>query len=196
MALLAACSSAPPTPAEPATIGIVAAVTGSPSVVRTGREYIIGTRSRLFAGDILETDRFSRAHVDMIDGRRLEIGHDSRLVFHRYERGGARLTLTRGVIHAMPDPGDDGISLDVQTPVAVVHAGSAAFFGGFINAGNTLDVGLLRGSGIEVSNVHGTVEINSSGEGTSVIGGTAPQASRPWTPGKIERTLAKTGIEP
>ncbi len=185
---LASCNTLPEDPTPPTTIGIVDSVRGSPALVRKNQEYIVGARSRIYEGDVVRTDRFSTARINMADGSRIEIGRETRIVFNRYARGNTRLTLTAGTIRAAAEADH---RLELQTPVATVDARDATVITAFSSGQNTLDAGLLNGTRLEVSNIHGTTLIEGPGNGTTVMSGTAPQAFRPWTPGKIERAFAE-----
>lgn len=185
---LASCKSLPNDPAPPTTIGIVDSARGSPALVRKNQEYIVGARSRIYEGDVVRTDRFSTARIHMADGSRIEIGRETRVVINRYTRGSTRLTLTAGTIRAAAETAQ---RFELQTPVATVDARDATVITTFSSARNTLEAGLLNGSRLEVSNIHGATLIEAPGNGTTVMSGTAPQAFRPWTPGKIERAFAE-----
>lgn len=196
LALLTACATSTE-PTAPVTVGSVDAVSGAPALVRKSRQYLIGAQSRIYAGDALETDRFSVAHITLVDGSSLIVGRDSRIVFNHFELPEAHLTLTGGTVRIAPAASPDRATrLSLQTPVATIRARGSELLGAFVSADNTLDVSLLGGDPLQVTNLHGTVDISSPGDGTTVIGGTAPQISRQWTPGKIERTLGEMELAP
>lgn len=192
---LLGCTNDRPAPVVPAPIGTVIAANGSPGLTRKNRDYLLGERSRLFEGDIVMTDGASIVHLTLEDTSRIELGPDSRLVLHEFRPPHARIALTAGSIRAAPASPADGkrLRLTVQTPVARIESRGSEFVAG-IGEANTLDIAVLAGSSIDIANDHGSVQLSASGEGTSVIGGTAPQPGRPWTPGKLDRVLAGTSI--
>ncbi|MEX0943710.1 MAG: FecR domain-containing protein [Pseudomonadales bacterium] len=187
---------------EPGAIGIVIAASGSPSVVRNNRTYILDNQSRIFKSDIVQTDLTSKAAIEMIDDSRIEIGPASHIVFRLYDytpdagSPNARITLTSGSLRTSTRFGVNAwrTRYEIQTPVALINVLGADVWGGFIFADNTLDVALLEGRGFIVDNRHGRTEITTAGQGTTVIGGTAPQPATPWSISKLQRATQETGI--
>lgn len=168
-------------------------------MVRQSQNYIIDVQSQLYEGDIVETDENARVHLTMSDGTRIDIAARSRLVLHQYvwQPGDssplARMTMTAGALHvAMPEGDVKRGRFEVSTPMATIGVRGAEFAGGFVFAPSSLDVVLLSGPGVYVTNDHGTVEIIQQHDGTTVIGSTAPQLPKPWTERRLATVAAQT----
>lgn len=181
---------------------MVVATDGFPSVIRQSQSYIIDVRSRIYEGDIVRTNELSRASIEMVDESLMELGPDSHLIFHEYRlvpddnAPVARMTLASGSLKAEThfDVDSRKSKFRIQTPLADITVLGGSFWSGFIFSDNTLDTAVLDGSGLFVSNEHGGVEISRRGEGTTVIGGTAPQPPTPWSPLKLDRAIEQTVI--
>jgi len=199
---LAGCFSTKPVKNSPKHIGTVVAVSGSPSIVRKNQSYIIDVRSLIYEGDIVNTDSSSKTRIEMIDDSVIRLGEGSHFVFHQYdyEPGAssavARMTFTSGsmridtrMITEAKRP-----KFEIRTPLAIIGVRGTEFWGGFIFGDNTLDVAMLSGKGIYVTNDHSTVEIGVAGFGTTVIGGTAPQPPYEWSSRKLDRAVEATAI--
>ena len=155
-ALLSGCFFRTPVSNEPKHIGDVIEATGSPFVIRRNENYIIDVQSRIYEGDIIETDDTSKAQIEMTDRSMIRIGPGSHFVFNRYDYAPgasspvARMTFTEGSVRI--ETRDIALArrptFEVKTPFAVVGAGASDFWAGFIFAANTLDVATLAGNGI------------------------------------------------
>lgn len=197
--LLPACTSH--SPADPQHVGIVANVEGFPSVTRSGRTYLLANQSRVFEGDIIQTDRESRLEINMIDETRIVLGNESHLVFHEYdyEQGDffpvARLFFTAGVFHIRTEniPRSWFGTFEVRTPLAKILADRADFWGS-MEADNSLNVGMLEGKHIEVINDHGNVKIKRHGLTTSILAGSAPSGAQRWSERRLKAILDTIGL--
>lgn len=191
---VAGCTASSPSPA-PRLIGFVGAVEGSPSVVRSSQSYLVDKQSHIYEGDIIQTNGASRVHIRMLDDMSLEIGPHAHIIFHEYPvRGMATMTLASGSFKADLSTATSGRNVAVRTPLGVISGDSGVFLGGFFAGPNVLDVAMSEGRTISVHNKHGEVRIKSIGEGTTIIGGTAPQPPQIWSSRRLERARQETLI--
>ncbi|MBD3649378.1 MAG: FecR domain-containing protein [Pseudomonadales bacterium] len=187
-------------PADPQPIGIVANVKGFPSVTRSGRTYLLANQSRIFKGDIIQTDRDSMVDVNMIDETRIVLGKESRLVVHEYDydQGDffpvAKLFFTAGTIRVRTEniPRSWFGTFEIRTPLAAVLADRADFWGSMA-AANRLDVGMLEGKHIEVINEHGSVKVKRNGLTTTILAGSAPSGAQHWSDRRLKAILEQIG---
>lgn len=199
---LAGCQTPRDAFSEPTLIGTVVATNGFPSVIRQNQSYIIDVQSRIYEGDIVRTNEMSRASIEMVDESVIDLGPDSHLIIHEYQLQDAetapvaRMTLASGSLKAEAhfDVDTRKPRFRIQTPLANIAVRGGSFWSGFIFGDNTLDAAVLDGKGLLVSNEHGSVEISRHGEGTTVIGGTAPQPPTPWSQLKLDRAIEETVI--
>ena len=197
-ATLTACSNQ--LPLRDHSIGIVMQARGSPNVIRAGKSYILGRQSRIFVNDIIETNKVSRLTLTMRDDTELAIAASSRLVMtqYKFQRGGrsasAHLTLTRGALRTNTGRITEvwRSAFQIRTPFAAIEADGNEFWTGMIFGDNTLDVAMLKGRQLTVTNEHGSVRIDLLGAGTTVRGGAAPSPPLPWGDRKGERAMAAT----
>ncbi len=201
--LLAACHSSGLVSAAPETIGVITGVSGSPTLIRASRQYLVDGGSRIYAGDILMTDTNSRARLQMVDQATLTIAGDSHLIFHQYDYDPKRpsvtahITLTRGAIRARTAIRDsNGKSLfEIRTPVATILLQKGECWGGFSRgSANTLEIAMLDDGELTVVNDHGTTRVAGIGSGTTVIGGAGPQPAQRWSQRKIDSAIIETGL--
>ena len=88
----------------------------------------------------------------------------------------------------------DSAIFEVTTPLAVIGVRGTDFWGGYIFGDNRLDVAMLRGDGIYVTNNFGTVDIRDPGFGTTVVFGAAPIPVERWSPNKALRAVEATAL--
>lgn len=203
--LLSGCASTPDAQqGEPPSIviGIVTRSTGYPEVTRNNRTYILASQSRIYAEDIIRTDKASRLILTMKDDTTFALGPNSHFVLHRYDIDGslnapvAQMSFTSGSIRtktarimkaAQPQ-------FEIRTPLAVIGVRGTDFWSGYLFGTNTLDVAMLSGKGIYVQNQHGSVDLTLDGWGTTVIGNSAPTPPKIWPSQKINRALGETTL--
>jgi len=184
----------------PVVIGTVTASEGFPNVVRLNQTYILDKQARIYEGDIVTTDSKSRLNIIMIDGSALSFGTSTKFVFHQYARRGinsridAKLAFTTGTFRARTSGADQLVEpkFEIRTPLAVIDARHADFWGGFLFSDKDLDVTLIKGDSIDVANSHGSVEITTAEYGTTIQAGSAPQSENRWSQRKLDQALKST----
>ena len=200
--MLSACIYRPLPSNQPRTIGTVTAATGTPVVIRYNEQYIVGVQSQIYEGDILQTDADSRAQIRMIDRSVISLGNNSHLVFHKYtyvtgaNRSTAEMTFTSGVLEL--DSTDQATERTpdflIQTPLANLHVQSTGLLAGFSSNDKRLDLLLLHGKDVEITNDQGSVKLDRVNYGTSIVAGGTPRVPAAWTPEKRERLLRATTL--
>lgn len=169
-------------------VGVVTATTGFPTVSRNNQTYILADQSQIYITDIFDTDADSRVEITLTDNSMVALGPDSHLVLHESQAGELlTTTLTRGAMYVNLEA---NVTLRLRTPMANVRQQSGTSFARLSR--NTLDVCLISGEELKVSNDNGRIDIDSGGHGTSVIAGSAPQAAFAWSPRRVEQALAMT----
>lgn len=191
-----------PAPMGPRVIGTVTEASGSPSLIRRNQSYIIGVQSRIYEGDIVETDDASRARIEMIDHSTIGFGGGSHCIFHHYEfKPGdttpvASMTFTSGSMRIASAGYDKGKhpTFQVQTPMATIGIHGGELWGGFVFGDGRLDIALVAPGAFDVANDHGSVEVSTAGYGTTVLAGGAPQEPVRWTPDRLRRVQNTTAL--
>lgn len=200
LVLLTSMACTTPTVVLTGEIGIVTAAVGFPSVVRNNQKYILARESRIYAGDILDTDPDSRVRIRLVDQTHLILGNNSHLVFHNYSQkldatwADIRAALTKGAVRTTRPATGGGGEFVISTPLATVTSISQDFWAGYIFDDRTLDVTILSGKHILVSNRDGTSQLNQPGFGINVISGAAPRMQRKWEADKKAAVLESTEI--
>ncbi len=203
MLALISCSTQPDASGSSSVaIGLVTASKGYPEVFRKNRTYILAAQSRIYAEDIVKTDKNSKVAIQMLDDTTFALGPGSHFVLHNYKYSPdmtapvAQMSITSGSLRTRTanlmkakKP-----SFEIRTPLAVVGVRGTDFWSGFLFGENTLDVAMIEGKGIYIQNPHGAVDIYSDGHGTTVIGDSAPQPPKAWSSRKINRALSVTDI--
>tara|TARA_B100000029_G_scaffold511397_1_gene605336 strand:- start:836 stop:1402 length:567 start_codon:yes stop_codon:yes gene_type:complete len=178
-------------------IGVVTASEGYPSVIRNNQSYILGRESRIFANDVIDTDKQGKLQIRMIDNTILSMGHGSHFVLHRYwkmsEAFSLEGTFTKGTIRATRDAQEVEVEIVFTTPLATIQSISEDFWAGFVD--RTLEVALIKGSSIIVRNRSGEREILEPKHGIKVNIGSGPQEPIPWNESRINSATAKTNLE-
>jgi hypothetical protein len=197
--LISMTSCTTPTVVLTGEIGIVTAAQGFPSVIRKNQKYILARESRIYANDIVNTDLNSKVRIRLVDQTRLTLGNSSHLVFHNYAQkpdtswADIRAALTRGAVRTTRPIFGDGGEFVFTTPLATVTSTSQDFWVGYIFDERSLDVSILAGTHILVSNRDGTSQLNNPGYGINVISGAAPRSQRKWDDEK--KTSAQQSTE-
>jgi hypothetical protein len=200
--LIAGCETQTTGGVSPNSIGIVTRSVGYPEVLRKQRTYILASQSRLYAEDVIQTDKNSRLKITMNDGTTFALGPNSDFVIHRYEYDVqlntpvAQMTFTRGSVRTKTAKIMEATEpkFEIRTPLAVIGVRGTDFWSGFLFGKKTLDVAMIKGKGIYVENELGSVDLYQDGWGTTVIDGSAPQAPKPWSNQKVNRTLTETNL--
>ena len=199
---LSSCIYRPLPSNQPKIIGTVTAASGTPVVVRYSEQYIIGVESRIYEGDILQTDPGSRAQLRMIDKSVITLGNNSHLVIHQYNyvpganRSTADMTFTSGVLELDSTELSAERTPDflIQTPIANLHVQSTGLLAGFNSNDKRLDLLLLHGKNVEVTNDQGSVRLDRVNYGTSIIAGGTPRVPAAWNPAKRARLINATTL--
>ena len=187
-------SQLPVTGANQTVIGIVTQSSGFPEVIRNNQNYILGVQSRIYSEDVLITDKRSKLLINMSDGATFKLGPMTHFALRRYDEDvtfAADLTMSSGSIQVANHANR---RLEIKTPIAELLTSGGEFWFGFGFSENTLDIALLEGSGVTVSNQHGSTDLNETMWGTSVIGDSAPQPARTWSSQKKLEALEQTEL--
>ena len=194
---LTGCFYRAPDSHQPEFIGTVTRTKGTPTIVRRNANYLIGVESRIYQGDIIQTDDQSGARIQMIDSSIIQLGKDSHLVIHSFsyrpgaDKARSRLTFTSGALEIEAAKAQKPVSAEIriETPLANIRTHGAGFRGQFLLGDKQLEVLFLKGKGVEVSNDQGDVNIDIPGFGTTVIAGGTPQVPVEWTSEKRSRAV-------
>ena len=187
--LLVACSSVPP-PAEPEALGEIVAIEGFPAAQRDGSRYIVAEQSRIYAGDILTTNTESRLELQLSDGSRVAIGPGTQVLVQAFREARVlQLNLTRGALFI--DLAED-LRLRLRSSIANVSLNSGR--GIAIIRRNILDAAVIEGGPMVVANDDGQVTLAGVLQGTTAIGGSAPQAPFAWTGRRLDRETSEIRV--
>ena len=86
---------------------------------------------------------------------------------------------------------------EVKTGLATIGVRGTDFWGGFGLTENGLDVVMLSGKGVYVTNNQGeTVELSSSGLGTTVMAASAPTTPKKWDDEKVAKAVSTITPQP
>ncbi|MDA0787933.1 MAG: FecR domain-containing protein [Proteobacteria bacterium] len=191
---------------EPHELGKVTRSVGFPSVSRNSQTYILDRESIVYRGDIVNTNETSRIQISLADGTELALGSDSHLVFHTYRiKEGKPLAsivtaFTRGAIRVTrpSDRAGEKISeaVTLTTPLATVTSKGQDIWAGYLldDRARSLDVTLLAGSRVRVSNGDGASSLTEAGYGIKVTTGAAPRAPQAWDPKMTEQAIESTRV--
>lgn len=191
--LLSACSHYEPYVISTTPIGVVAASTGFPSVLRNARPYMLDEQSQLYQGDVITTDEQSLVHINFNSGATLELGTQSQLLLseyaeikHHHLHG---LSLSKGSMTVNRRAGDFGGApvFEIATTIATVESRGDQLWLGYTPASKGVDVVSLTHEPVTVRNRSGSVELNQPLQMTTVTPGGAPQAMLLWSKDKFER---------
>ncbi|MGH1462929.1 MAG: FecR family protein [Neptuniibacter sp.] len=181
-------------------IGKVVLALGHPLVERNNQHILIKRNDPLFQKDTLITPVGSRILITLKDKSRISLAENTEFSLTQYEFNkqssnvqfnmlkGAFRTLT-GSIGKQKDP-----KFEIHTPIATIGVRGTEFWGGFIFTGD-LDVTMLEGKGVYITNEYGTVDIKNPGEGTMVRSGQAPSEITRWSTEKIKKAAAATLVK-
>ena len=160
LGLISACATQPLEPSsQPTIIDVIAKSASFPKVIRNNQTYILGAQSQIYVDDVLITDKRSKLELTMTDGLTLHLGPNTHFVLHQYDsapQSSADLTMSSGSIKVS---NRDMRSLEIRTPIAALKSNDGDFWCGFETSDTTLDIALLSGSGMAVSNQHGSTEL-------------------------------------
>lgn len=179
-------------------IGLVTESIGYPSVVRNNRSYILARESRIYATDVLDTDEESMLQIRMIDDTLITLAKDSHVVIHRYlqkaDAAKIEATLTKGAIRATREHDvDNNIEILFSTPIAAIRSFSHDFWASFRD--RTLDVIMIKGTEMEVSNRSGERQVIQPSYGIKVTAGSGPQEPILWNDARISNAISSTHFD-
>ncbi|TAL02836.1 MAG: hypothetical protein EPO08_05900, partial [Rhodospirillaceae bacterium] len=180
-------------------VGKAEYVEGSSTVTRQGQATALKADDAIFQDDEISTGAGSKLLVLFVDGTHASLGEDADLVVDTFvynpdgDKNGAALRIVSGaarlVAGALERSGAK--ALKIETPVATIGIRGTDFF---IEArGRHLAVALFSGFSIGVTNESGTTVLQP-GQGTDVLGRSAPTAARPWASDRINRALTLTSF--
>lgn len=178
-------------------IGEVKAAEGVPRILRGTRYLEIGQGTDVFVQDVIVTGSADRVQLNMTDGTRITLGHDSEFAFHVYSyeqpRPLARMSLSYGVIRI--DIGRFNRraehTFEVSTPAGEIDIEGDVWAALPVSA-SRLDAVLLNGDGLSVHNPLGVTDVRASRAGVSVELGRPPQAIGFWPQDDLRRALNAT----
>ncbi|MFY0678514.1 MAG: FecR family protein [Neptuniibacter sp.] len=182
------------------SIGKVVLAQGQPIVERDNQHLPIKRNDKLYQKDRLITPVGSRLLIKLKDKTTVSLAENTVFELSRYTFGkkksdvsfkmikGAFRTLT-GAIGKQEDP-----KFEIHTPLATIGVRGTEFWGGMIFS-DALDVTMLEGKGVYITNKFGTVEITRPGDGTMVQQGMAPSDVSMWSAEKLKKAAAATALE-
>lgn len=180
-------------------IGKVVLAQGNPLVERQDLHLPLKRNDKLFQKDRLITPVGSRLLIKLKDKTTISLAENTVFELSSYKFNkkksevsfkmlkGAFRTLT-GVIGKQKDP-----TFEIHTPLATIGVRGTEFWGGMIFS-QSLDVTMLHGKGVYVTNDYGTVEITQPGDGTMVNVNEAPSQITKWPREKLSKAVAATEV--
>lgn len=186
-------------PSGPEQIALISGIVGSPTVLRRNKNYIIDAQSRIYPGDIVTTHTDTRVLFETPDGSEIALGDDSHLVFRKFDtrengRTNANLALSRGALRLTSSSSISKGNFEIRTPMARISFAGGDVWIGFTPDGTGLDIIMLAGNGLTITNGRFSTDLSLPGEGLSIVRGSGPQAISTWSPRKIEEATAATTL--
>jgi hypothetical protein len=189
--------------ARPCNIGKVTSVSGHATIERYGQAFDAGTDIIVCKGDKYMTDSASVIQLTLRDGSVITVGKDSEFTFSEYKiykdkPNLALFELTKGAFRAVTGfMTKRPHRYEVKTSLATVGVRGTDFWGGFGLTENGLDVVMLSGKGVYVTNNQGaTVELDSEGLGTTVTDMAAPVTPEKWDDAKVAKAVSTITPQP
>ena len=183
--------------AKPCNVGKVTSVSGNASIERNGQMLDASADISICAGDKYTTDNISVVQLLLRDGSIITVGKDSEFTvkaFKIYKKAPniALFELTKGAFRAVTGfVTNRPHRFEVKTALATIGVRGTDFWGGFGLTENGLDVVMLSGKGVYVSNEQGeTVELDAEGLGTTVLNQGAPSTPKKWKDEKVAKAVA------
>jgi hypothetical protein len=175
----------------------VTSVSGSVTIERYGQVFDAGTDIVVCKGDKYITDSASIIQLTLRDGSVITVGKDSEFTFTEYKiykdkPNLALFELAKGAFRAVTGfMTKRPHRYEVKTALATIGVRGTDFWGGFGLTENGLDVVMLSGKGVYVTNNQGeTVELDAEGLGTTVIAQSAPSGPKKWGDAKVAKAVA------
>ncbi|MFN3586609.1 MAG: FecR domain-containing protein [Moraxellaceae bacterium] len=185
-----------PAHAEPCRVGELVRLVGDVQVVRSDRQFRPFLGQQVCRGDRFVTGEASIVELRLRDGSLVTVGKRSDFTVRDYrlyrERPNQALfELASGAFRSVTGTITRRTArYEVRTPVATIGVRGTDFWGGFGVTPDGLDVIMLEGKGVYVTNAQGTVELDRAGLGTTVLPGRAPAAPDAWSQEKLGRAVA------
>lgn len=153
----------------------------------------------LHLGSRISTGANARLEARMKDGSVLTLGERTEFVIEQVtgatpETRGSSFSLLKGAFRAItgkPADNQPASSWQVRTPVAVIGVRGTELWGGMnlLGAGANMDVVMLEGKGVFVTNSSGQTDLPRAGVGTTVSGAAAPSKMVKWGDRKLSAAL-------
>lgn len=175
----------------------VEAVHGSASVLRAGIYSDVTVNFAVCKGDQYLTNKHSVIQLVFIDGSKITVGKETTFVVTAFEMNQdglnvALFELAKGAFRAVTGViNQNRHRFEVQTSLATIGVRGTDFWGGFGLTENGLDVVMLSGKGVYVTNMQGeSVALDVGGLGTTVVGTAPPSEPRKWKDEKVAKAVA------
>lgn len=186
--------------ADEKPIGHVVLAIGQPVVERSDKRLAVKRNDILFEKDVLITSRGSRLLIMLKDQTKISLAENTHFELtsyhHSKQKSEADFKMLKGAFRAITGAigKQDSPQFEVHTPIATIGVRGTDFWGGFIFS-EDLDVTMISGKGVYITNEFGAVEIQQPGEGTTVIRDQAPSAVKVWPNEKLSKAAAATRVE-
>ena len=183
--------------ASPCNLGKIDEVYGSVKVQRNGLNIGILPGMKMCKSDQFITDKLSVAVLSFVDGSQITIGKDTEFIVEEFEINPdksnlAVFELLKGAFRMITGAITKSANrCEVKTKFAVLGVRGTDFWGGFGLTPDGLDVVMLSGKGVYVTDMQGeTVELTSDGQGTTVFANIPPYSPIKWDEEKVARAVA------
>lgn len=183
--------------AESCHLGKVDSLHGNATVERDGRVVDVSEGADICMGDKYFTNKTSVLQLTFLDASKITIGKDSMFVVAKYEiyedkPNVALFELIKGAFRAVTGTiTQRPHCYEVKTALATLGVRGTDFWGGYGLTENGLDVVMLSGKGVYVTNTQGeTVVLDANGLGTTVLPATAPSTPKIWKDAKVAKAIA------
>lgn len=187
-------------PAQAQQAGVVNRIQNTAQAVRQGGAVDLAEGSCVLVGDELVTGPESRLAVRFGDGTLLTLGADTRLTVDEYVYGrnnsmfldlaeGAFRLISGEVARLNPE------KFELKTPLASIGIRGTDFWGEVQGEG-ALEVLLITGTAVTVTNVGGTVTLDSPGVGVTVGSkDRMPMLPKEWSQDKKAKALSSVAFQ-
>jgi len=172
-------------------------------IERFGQVFDAGTDITICKGDKYITDSTSVIQLTLRDATVITVGKDSEFTFSEYKvykdkPNIALFELAKGTFRAVTGfMTKRSHRFEVKTSLATIGVRGTDFWGGFGLTENGLDVVMLSGKGVYVTNNQGeSVELSSSGFGTTVISAKVPSIPIKWDDEKVAKAVLTITPQP
>jgi len=183
--------------ASSCNLGKVDAVYGHTKVERDGLSLVTSPGMEICKNDKFVTDKVSVTELSFIDGSKITVGKDTEFIVAEYEINNdksnlALFELLKGAFRMVTGTiTKTAHRCEVKTSLAVLGVRGTDFWGGFGLTPEGIDVVMLSGKGVYVTNRQGeTVELNADGLGTTVLANMPPKTPIKWKDEKVAKAIA------